>query len=132
MNERSASGRSRLAHVWERLYLSAAAGDTKAAMFIVEQTQGRAAGTDSLAFADHFRRVERDKIELAMRILGPRMLVMDRDKLVAFIEHLADNPESHVKAAEQFLRGEQRALTLPSTAEDDPAQKGEEPGDANG
>ena len=60
---------------------------------------------DGLALAEHFRQVERDKVQLALAILGPRIQGMDPVKLAEFFRVCAGNPLGFVQAAEQFLRG---------------------------
>jgi hypothetical protein len=121
MGEKTASGKSRLYNVWERLYLSAAAGDTKAGIFVVEQTQGKAPEVDSsLALAEHFRRVERDRVDIALTILGSRITAMDPTKLAEFFRSCAVNPLGFVQAAQAFLREQEAPQTNPLALESPP------------
>ena len=61
---------------------------------------------DGLSLAEHFRHVERDKVQLALAILGPRIQGMDPVKLAEFFQVCAANPLGFMAEAERFLRGE--------------------------
>ena len=76
-----------------------------AAKAIWAYDMGQAPKADPLALAEHFRKVELDKINLALAILGPRILAMAPEKVAEFFRVCAGNPLGFVQAAEQFLRG---------------------------
>ena len=79
----------------------------EAAKAIWAYDMGQAPKADPLAMAEHFRKVELDKVNLALAILGPRILAMAPEKVAEFFRVCSNNPLGFVQAAEQFLRGEE-------------------------
>jgi hypothetical protein len=91
---------------------------------LLEYYAGQASkAVDALGLAEHFRKVARDKVDLALAILGPRILAMDPTKLADFFQRCAQDPAGFVATAEQFLKradaGEAAPATLPPPQEPD-------------
>ena len=58
--------------------------------------------TSALEIAEHFRKVERDRIDIAINALGDRLHTMDPKELSAFLRECATDPRGFLVAAEQF------------------------------
>jgi Family of unknown function (DUF5681) len=125
--------RTRFEAIVERLFRAALRGDTLAARTLIEHKLGKPRTTpNALDLAEHFRRVERDKVDLALTILGPRILAMDPEKLAEFFKQCAANPRGFLdeaEAQEQANDPQPADQPAPELAQDEakPAGQGKQP-----
>lgn len=80
-----------------------------------------------LTLAEHLRKVEGDRVDMAMKLLGERIHSMPPAALAEFLRKCTADPRGFLRAAQEYLAtGE----PVPMRAADDPAQlspTGEEP-----
>jgi hypothetical protein len=123
-SDKSEGGKTRRQEIVEHLYEVATSWEIKqfgedikvasgrdsveAAKILYAYDMGQPSKMDALGLAEHFRKVELDKVNLALAILGPRILAMAPEKVAEFFRVCSNNPLGFVQAAEQFLRGEEQ------------------------
>jgi hypothetical protein len=59
--------------------------------------------SELLALAEHFRKVEADRVDTALAILGTRVNAMEPEKLAAFFRQCSSNPMGFIEAAKAFI-----------------------------
>ena len=94
----------RIEKVLEAAYVEALAGSEVAQKTLIERRFGRpgpAEGEAALMIAEHCRKVERDRVDLALRLLGPRAYTMQPAELVKFFHECAENVRGFLAQAEE-------------------------------
>lgn len=109
------SGQTRFRLGCESIYEAVRSGDPHAQKLFLEQAAGK--GVSPLAIAEHFRQVERDRIDLALRLLGDRVVGMEPSKLREFLAACARDPRGFLQAAEEWCSSQGQPQTQTPQAE---------------
>ena len=91
-------------HFGKDIAVASGRDSVAAAQLLYSYDMGPPAKADMLGLAEHFRRVERDRVDVALAILGPRITALAPEKLADFFRSCAVNPLGFVEAAQAFLR----------------------------
>ena len=94
----------RILRVMEAAYREALDGNDASQRILIEQRYGRPGPSDgesALAIAEHLRKVERDRVDLALRLLGDRAYQMQPAELVKFFQECAENARGFIEAAHE-------------------------------
>jgi hypothetical protein len=97
----------RIEKVLEAAYVEALAGSEVAQKTLIERRFGRPGPAEeeaALVIAEHCRKVERDRVDLALRLLGPRAYTMSPAELVKFFQECAENVRGFLAQAEEKLQ----------------------------
>ena len=111
-------------HFGKALEVASGRDSVAAAQLLFSYDMGPPAKADMLGLAEHFRRVERDRVDVALAILGPRITALSPEKLADFFRSCAVNPLGFVEAAQVFLReGEAtESAALPAADQSPPTE----------
>lgn len=97
----------RIEKVLEAAYVEALAGSEVAQKTLIERRFGRPGPAEeeaALVIAEHCRKVERDRVDLALRLLGPRAYTMSSAELVKFFQECAENVRGFLAQAEERMQ----------------------------
>ena len=124
------SNRTRFEAVVDRLYHSARHGDTQAARVLIEYVLGKPRTTpNALELAEHLRRVERDRIDIALDVVGARIHTAEPAKLKEIFQSCERDTRGFLVAAEQFANGEDSQDSQQAQDEATPAEQAGQPED---
>jgi hypothetical protein len=110
---------SKLRKVLMALYTKSLRGSEIAGRTLVEHALGKPAQRDEvvLALAEHFRQVERDRIELALKLLGERANEWDASQVREFLQSCARDPRGFMQTAEEYSeKGEGARAAEPNSS----------------
>lgn len=89
--------------VVEKLHGLAIAGNVAAAKLYLDRVLGPMKAADPIRLAEHFRGVERDRIDIFLRALGNRIASWDSEKIGAALKDFERDLHAFLFAAENYL-----------------------------
>lgn len=91
--------------VWQKLYLATLKGSVQAGKVLLEQC-GRpppSTAEQTQKLAEHFRQVERDRLDVSLKMLGERINQWPPERVRDFLASCARDPRGFMIAAEEYI-----------------------------
>ena len=124
------SNRTRFEAVVDRLFRSALRGDTQAAKVLLEYGLGKPrVQPNTLDLAEHLRRVERDRIDIALHVVGARIHTAEPAKLKELFQSCERDTRGFLYTAEKLANGEDSQDSQQAQDEAKPAEQAGQPED---